>query len=40
MRGAATDNVFGDDGGAHQLGTVSGSIEDGLLVELAVAVNG
>jgi protocatechuate 3,4-dioxygenase beta subunit len=36
----ATDNVFGDDGGAHQLGAISGSIADGLVVELAVAVNG
>ena len=32
------DNVFGDDGGAHQLGTISGSVEDGLVVELAVPV--
>ena len=36
----ATDMVFADDQAAHQLGTVSGSIEDGLTVELAVAVNG
>jgi len=35
----ATDNVFGDDGGVHELGTMSGSIQDGLTVELAVAVN-
>ena len=36
----ATDNVFADDGGVHELGTVSGSIADGLVVELAVGVNG
>ncbi len=36
----ATDNVFADDGGVHELGTVSGSIVDGLVVELAVGVNG
>ena len=34
------DNVFADDGGVHELGTVSGSIADGLVVELAVGVNG
>jgi protocatechuate 3,4-dioxygenase beta subunit len=34
----ASDNVFGDDGGAHQLGTVSGSVASGLTVELAVPV--
>ncbi len=34
----ASDNVFGDDGGAHQLGTVSGTVEGGLTVELAVPV--
>ncbi len=33
-----TDNVFGEDGGAHQLGTMSGTIESGLTVELAVPV--
>jgi protocatechuate 3,4-dioxygenase beta subunit len=32
------DNVFGDDAGAHQLGTISGSVADGLVVELAVPV--
>ena len=36
----ATDMVFGEDQAAHQLGTISGSIQDGLTVELAVAVNG
>jgi protocatechuate 3,4-dioxygenase beta subunit len=34
-----TDNVFGDDGGAHQLGTISGSVEAGYTVQLAVPVN-
>src|SRR5439155_12431132 len=32
------DNVFGDDGGAHQLGTITGSIDAGLVVTLAVPV--
>jgi protocatechuate 3,4-dioxygenase beta subunit len=36
----ATDMVFADDHAAHQLGTISGSIENGLTVELAVAVRG
>jgi protocatechuate 3,4-dioxygenase beta subunit len=35
-----TDNVFGDDGGARQLGTVTGSLDDGYSVQLAVPVNG
>jgi protocatechuate 3,4-dioxygenase beta subunit len=34
----ASDNVFRDDGAAHQLGTMSGSIESGLTVDLAVPV--
>jgi protocatechuate 3,4-dioxygenase beta subunit len=34
----ASDGVFGDDGGAHQLGTMSGSVAGGLTVELAVPV--
>jgi protocatechuate 3,4-dioxygenase beta subunit len=34
----ASDGVFGDDGGAHQLGTVSGTVAGGLTVELAVPV--
>lgn len=34
----ASDNVFGNDNGAHQLGTVSGSVASGLTVELAVPV--
>ena len=34
----SSDNVFGEDGGVHQLGTMSGSIAGGLTVELAVPV--
>ena len=34
------DMVFADDGGASQLGTISGSVADGLVVELAVPVQG
>ena len=34
----ATDNVFGDDAGIHQIGAVSGSVADGLTVELPVPV--
>jgi protocatechuate 3,4-dioxygenase beta subunit len=33
------DNVFGDDGGAHQLGTVTGTVADGMTVTLEVPVN-
>ena len=33
-----SDNVFRDDGGVRQLGTISGSVADGLVVELAVPV--
>jgi protocatechuate 3,4-dioxygenase beta subunit len=33
------DNVFGDDGGIHQLGTVTGSVDGGLTVTLTVPVN-
>jgi protocatechuate 3,4-dioxygenase beta subunit len=36
----ATDMVFADDGAVHQLGTITGSIQNGLTVELAVAVQG
>jgi len=32
------DNVFGDDGGVHELGTVTGSAADGLTVALTVPV--
>ena len=32
------DKVFGDDGGVHQLGTISGSVADGLAVALVVPV--
>ena len=35
----ATDMVFADDGAEHQLGTISGSVADGLTVELAVPVS-
>ena len=35
----ARDNVFGEDGGARQLGTISGSVDGGLTVELAVPVS-
>ena len=34
-----SDNVFGDDGGASQLGTVTGSVDGGYTVSLAVAVD-
>ena len=34
-----SDNVFGDDGGAQQLGTVTGSVSDGYTVALTVPVN-
>ena len=33
------DNVFGDDGGASQLGTVSGDVDDGYAVVLEVEVD-
>ncbi len=33
-----TDNVFGDDGGVHELGTVTGSVDEGLTVALTVGV--
>ena len=32
------DNVFGNDGGVHQIGTISGDVSQGLTVELAVPV--
>jgi protocatechuate 3,4-dioxygenase beta subunit len=35
-----SDNVFGDDGGIHELGTISGDVASGLTVELAVNVRG
>jgi protocatechuate 3,4-dioxygenase beta subunit len=34
------DNVFSDDGGVHELGTVTGSVADGLIVALTVPVKG
>ncbi len=33
-----SDNVFGEDGGAQQLGTISGTVADGLMVDLQVPV--
>jgi len=33
-----SDNVFGDDGGVHELGTVTGSVADGMSVALTVPV--
>ncbi len=35
----ATDNVFGDDGGVHQLATVSGDTDTGYAVTLTVPVD-
>jgi protocatechuate 3,4-dioxygenase beta subunit len=35
----ATDNVFGNDSAAHQLGTVTGNTADGYAVSLAVAID-
>lgn len=35
----ATDNVFGDDGGARQLATTTGNTEDGYTVKLAVRID-
>jgi protocatechuate 3,4-dioxygenase beta subunit len=34
------DNVFADDGGVHELGTMSGSVADGLTVSLSAPVPG
>jgi hypothetical protein len=34
-----SDNVFGDDGGAHQLATVTGSLADGYQATLTVPVD-
>ena len=33
-----SDNVFGDDGGVHELATVTGSVEQGYVVALDVGV--
>jgi protocatechuate 3,4-dioxygenase beta subunit len=33
-----TDNVFGDDGAVHELGTVTGSVADGYVVSLDIPV--
>jgi hypothetical protein len=35
-----SDMVFGDDGGVHQLGTMSGDVATGYAVSLTVPVNG
>lgn len=35
----ATDNVFGNDGGVHQLGTVTGDLTKGYAVTLTVPVD-
>jgi len=35
----SSDNVFGDDGGARQLGTVTGDVDSGFTVLLAVGVD-
>ena len=35
----ADDNVFGDDDGASQLGTITGSVKDGYAVTLSVGVD-
>jgi hypothetical protein len=33
-----SDDVFGDDGGVHELGKVSGSVDEGYTAELTAAV--
>ncbi|HEY1013452.1 MAG TPA: intradiol ring-cleavage dioxygenase [Herpetosiphonaceae bacterium] len=35
-----SDNVFGNDGGEHQIATVSGNVSDGYLLQLTVGVHG
>lgn len=34
-----SDNVFGDDGGAHQLATVTGDVESGYVATLTVPID-
>ena len=34
-----SDNVFGEDGGVQQLGTVTGDLSSGFTVALTVPVN-
>ena len=34
-----SDNVFGNDGGAQQIGTITGDVSSGLTVALTVPVN-
>jgi protocatechuate 3,4-dioxygenase beta subunit len=36
----ARDNVFGDDGGVHELGTITGDVASGMTVTLNVPVDG
>jgi protocatechuate 3,4-dioxygenase beta subunit len=36
----ASDNVFADDGGVRQLGTITGSVAEGFTVSLDVPVSG
>jgi hypothetical protein len=36
----ATDNVFSDDGGVRQIGTIGGDVASGYSVSLTVPVNG
>ena len=35
----SSDNVFSDDGGASQLATATGNVDDGYTVKLAVRVD-
>jgi hypothetical protein len=34
----ATDGVFGDDGGVQQLGTTTGTVDEGLTLKLVVPI--
>ena len=34
----ASDNVFGDDGGIHQIASMSGSVADGYTAALTLGV--
>jgi hypothetical protein len=36
----SSDNVFGEDDGERQIGTMTGSVAAGLTVDLAVPVRG
>jgi hypothetical protein len=35
----ATDNVFGDDGGAHQMGVLTGDLTKGYVATLTVPID-